>query len=250
MSSPPPPPPGRPSVPILPNKKSPPPTSSSTSVSNINTKRATSTEGIAYAVVPALKKESSSGFNYQSLTETSPLNVPKIKSKPPVRSHSSTNAELSYHLQQLRNIGKRKTTISGDDRNNTDERIRLTSSNLKVECDEDGDGTSIHTTMEVETIEASIELPISWKPAIQQNIPQRDAWDHKVEFLLAVIGYAVDLGTFSLELLETVWVMFKRFLFRQRLAVSNSCLCKWWRSFFYTLFYSSHFWWITTLLVY
>ena len=23
---------------------------------------------------------------------------------------------------------------------------------------------------------------------------QRDAWDHKIEFLLAVIGYAVDLG--------------------------------------------------------
>jgi hypothetical protein len=187
---------GRPSVPTLSNKKSLSTTSDSTSPSTINTKRATSSENIGYTVVPTLKKESSSGFNYQSLTETSPLNVPKIKPKikPPVRSHSSTNAELSYHLQQLKNFGRRKTTLSGDDRSNNDERIRLTSSNLKVECDENGLGTSIHTTMEVETIEASMELPVSWKPAIQQITIQRDAWDHKVEFLLAVIGYAVDLG--------------------------------------------------------
>jgi hypothetical protein len=186
--------PGRPSMPLLTNKKSSSTTSSSTSASNINTKRATSNENIANTTVPAIKKESSSGFNYQSLTETSPLNVPKIKTKQkqPVRSHSSTNAELSYHLNQLRNIGKRKPTVSGDERNNNEERIRLTSSNLKVECDETG--TAIHTTMQVETIEASIELPVSWKPAIQQITVQRDAWDHKVEFLLAVIGYAVDLG--------------------------------------------------------
>ncbi len=194
-------PPGRPSVPTLTNKKSSSTTSSSTSASNINTKRATSSENLGYAIVPTLKKESSSGFNYQSLAETSPLNVPKIKTKikPPVRSHSSTNAELSYHLQQLRNLGKRKTTLSGEDKNNNEERIRLTSSNLKVECDENGAGTSIHTTMEVETIEASIELPVSWKPAIQQTTIQRDSWDHKVEFLLAVIGYAVDLGKIYLS---------------------------------------------------
>ena len=183
--------PGRPSVPNLTSKKS-----SSTSPSNNKTKRATSSENLAYAVVPVLKKESSSGFNYQSLTETSPLNEAKNKAKfkPPVRSHSSTNAELSYHLQQLRNLGRRKTTLGADDRNNNDERVRLTSSNLKVECDENGIETSIHTTMEVDTIEASIELPVSWKPAMQQVTIQRDAWDHKVEFLLAVIGYAVDLG--------------------------------------------------------
>jgi hypothetical protein len=190
---------GRPSVPILTNKKSSSTTSSSTSASNINTKRATSSENIDYQVTPTLKKESSSGFNYQSLTETSPLNVPKIKTKikPPVRSHSSTNAELSYHLQQLRNLGKRKTTLSSDDKNNNEERIRLTSSNLKVECDENGTGGSIHTTMEVETIEDS--LPVSWKPAIQQITIQRDSWDRKVEFLLAVIGYAVDLGKIYLS---------------------------------------------------
>ncbi len=99
---------------------------------------------------------------------------------------------MSYHLQQLKNFGKRKTTLSGDDRSNNEERIRLTSSNLKVECDENGVATSIHT--EMETIETSIELPVTWKPAIQQITVQRDAWDHKVEFLLAVIGYAVDLG--------------------------------------------------------
>jgi hypothetical protein len=193
--------PGRPSVPILTNKKSTSTASRSPTASNINTKRATSSENIGYAAIPILKKESSSGFNYQSLTETSPLNVPKIKTKlkPPVRSHSSTNAELSYHLQQLRNLGKRKTTISSDDRNNNDERIRLTSSNLKVECDENGAATSIYTTMEVETIETSIELPVSWKPATQQVTIQRDSWDHKVEFLLAVIGYAVDLGMIYLS---------------------------------------------------
>jgi hypothetical protein len=48
--------------------------------------------------------------------------------------------------------------------------------------------------MELQTIETSIELPVSWKPAIQQVTIQRDSWDHKIEFLLAVIGYAVDLG--------------------------------------------------------
>jgi hypothetical protein len=180
--------PGRPSAPVLTNKKS----SSTTSASGI--KRATSNDDIADTNVPTMKKESSSGFNYQSLTETTPLNAPKVKTKQkqPVRSHSSTNAELSYHLQQLSKIGIIKPTITGDERNNNEERIRLTSSNLKVECDELG--TGIHTTMQVETIETSIELPVSWKPAIQQMTIQRDAWDHKVEFLLAVIGYAVDLG--------------------------------------------------------
>ncbi|CAF1182405.1 unnamed protein product [Adineta steineri] len=40
----------------------------------------------------------------------------------------------------------------------------------------------------------TIELPVSWKPAVQQVTIQRESWDHKIEFLLAVIGYAVDLG--------------------------------------------------------
>jgi hypothetical protein len=208
---------GHPSVPSLTNKKPSLTTSSlaSASTSDVNTKRATSSGDIPYTVVPELKNESSSGFNYQSLTETSPINLPKIKTKtkPPVRSLSSTNAELSYHLQQIRNIGKIKTTISGDDRNNNEERIRLTSSNLKVECDENGTGTSIHTTMEVETIEASIPLPVSWKPAKQQVNIQRDAWDHKVEFLLAVIGYAVDLGMIEFPWNSEVYALF--FIFFQ-----------------------------------
>jgi hypothetical protein len=184
---------GRPS---MSNNKKSSITATSASASEMHNKRATSSENISHSVVTTLPRESSSGFNYQSLTETSPLNVPKTKqkTKPPVRSHSSSNAELSYHLQQLRNLSKLKSTISGDDRHNTEERIRLTSSNLKVECDEDGTGTSIHTTMELETIETSIELPVPWKPAIQQLTIQREAWDHKIEFLLAVIGYAVDLG--------------------------------------------------------
>ncbi|CAF1589836.1 unnamed protein product [Adineta ricciae] len=186
---------GRPSVSMATNKKSSV-TASPGSQSDMNTKRATSSGNISNAIVPTIKKESSSGFNYQTLTETSPLNMPKtrIKSKQPIRSHSSTNAELSYHIQQLRNLSKLKSTISGDGRHsNTDDRIRLTSSNLKVECDENGTG-AVRTTMEVETIEASIDLPVSWKPALQQITIERDAWDHKVEFLLAVIGYAVDLG--------------------------------------------------------
>lgn len=189
--------PGRPSVPTLSNKKSSSTTSSSTSTTNIHTKRATSSENLAaFSGIPPLKKEISSGFNYQQLTETSPLTVQKTKPKikPPVRSHSSSNAELSYHLQQLRNLGKRKATFSSEERTTNDERIRLTSSNLKVECDGTGTGSNVHTTVALETIETSIELPISWKPAIQQVTIERDSWDHKVEFLLAVIGYAVDLG--------------------------------------------------------
>ncbi|CAF3768290.1 unnamed protein product [Adineta steineri] len=191
---------GRPSVPSPTNKKSPPTASSSTSTTNMNTKRATSSGNIPNTTVSTLKKESSSGFNYQNLTETSPINVPKTKTKP-VRSHSSTNAELSYHLQQLKGLGKIKTTIGGDDRNNDEERIRLTSSNLKVECDENGTGTSIHTTME-----ATIELPVSWKPAVQQVTIQRESWDHKIEFLLAIcplvkgVGWATVLINFMMAM--------------------------------------------------
>ena len=59
------------------------------------------------------------------------------------------------------------------------------SSTLKVVYQENGIDTAVET---------SIELPVSWKPAIQQTTVQRDSWDHKIEFLLAVIGYAVDLG--------------------------------------------------------
>jgi hypothetical protein len=158
------------------------------------TKRATSNEDITHAVSPSLKRESSSGFNYQTLEETSPINQSGTKSKVPVRSHSSTNADLSYHLQQLRNLSKRKTTLSGDDRTNNDERIHLTSSNLKIVCNENGRETTVLSTIKLQTIETSIELPVSWKPAIQQITIQRDSWDHKIEFLLAVIGYAVDLG--------------------------------------------------------
>ncbi|CAF2973352.1 unnamed protein product [Rotaria sp. Silwood2] len=182
---------GRPSMPLVTNKKSSSTNNGSTSTTD--TKRATSIEGIVDTAIPKLKKESSSGFNYQSLTESTPLNVPKTKTKRklPVRSHSSTNVELSYHLPQLKNIGKRKPTTSGDDRNNNnEERIHLTSSNLKVECDDNRTETSVHKTMEVE----KVELPMSWKPAKKQITIERDSWDHKIEFLLAVIGYAVDLG--------------------------------------------------------
>lgn len=204
--------PGRPSAPTLTSKKSSSTTSTSTSTTNIHAKRATSSENLAYSGIPSLKKESSSGFNYQQLTDTSPLNVPKTKQKikPPVRSHSSSNAELSYHLQQLKNFGKRKATFSSEERTGNDERIRLTSSNLKVECDE----TGTSTTVALEATETSIELPISWKPAIQQVTIQRDSWDHKVEFLLAVIGYAVDLGTYNnKKMIEKVGLQFFRCCF-------------------------------------
>ncbi|CAF0804036.1 unnamed protein product [Rotaria sp. Silwood1] len=182
--------PGRPSMPLITNKKSSS-TNNNGSTSNTDTKRAISTEGLTDTSVLAIKKESSSGFNYQSLTETSPLNVSKTNRKLPIRSHSSTNVELSYHLQQLKNIGKRKPTTASDDRNNdNEERTHLTSSNLKVECDDIKTETSIHKPMEIE----KIRLSLPWKPAKQKVTIERDSWDHKIEFLLAVIGYAVDLG--------------------------------------------------------
>jgi hypothetical protein len=161
-------------------------------MSNIstNSKRATSDDEISQIVLAPLARESSSGFNYQTLAET----ISGNKSKSPVRSHSSTNAELSYHLQQLRNLSKRKTTFTDDEKINNEDRIHLTSSNLKIICNENGKDTSRHSTVELKTIETSIELPVSWKPAIQQVTIQRESWDHKIEFLLAVIGYAVDLG--------------------------------------------------------
>ncbi|CAF1232496.1 unnamed protein product, partial [Didymodactylos carnosus] len=136
----------RPSIPVCPTPKT------------SHTKRASSTEGILFG---PLKKDTSSGFNYQSLTE-SPLNVPKTK---PVRSHSSTNAELSYHFNNNKALPDEKLLISG--------------SALKIECDVNGVD--------------SVALPLTWKPTHQVTF-QRDSWDHKIEFLLAVIGYAVDLG--------------------------------------------------------
>jgi len=192
--------PGHPTMSTLTNKKSLTSSTGSTLEIHTNTQRAASDEDISRMVSAPLARESSSGFNYQTLTDTSPLNQPKNQHKPLVRSHSSTNAELTYHLQQLRNLSKRNTTFSGDHRNNDDERIHLTSSNLRIVCDENGNEASIHSTIEMQTIETSIELPVSWKPAIQQVTIQRDTWDHKIEFLLAVIGYAVDLGEIQCHL--------------------------------------------------
>lgn len=215
----------------------------------MHTKRASSSGNIANAVVATLPRDSSSGFRYQSLVDNSPMNVPKTKqrSKPPVRSHSSTNAELSYHLQQLKNLSKLKSTISGDARYNADDRIRLTMSNLKVECDENGTGTSIHTTVQAETIETSFELPTAWKPAMQQLTIQRDAWDHKVEFLLAVIGYAVDLGTmhFCVSWQVTMTIVFSR----ERVAFSNRRLHERRRGILHSVLHSSHLRRTTFILV-
>ena len=133
-------------------------------------------------------------FNYRNLTETSPVSILKMKTKPPVRSLSSNNSNFSYHLHQLRNLGKRKVKTGESERNPDEQRIHSTFANLKVECDEQGTGPSTHTTMQLQTGETSIELPVTWKPAVQRISIQRDSWDHKVEFLLAIIGYGVDLG--------------------------------------------------------
>jgi hypothetical protein len=75
---------------------------------------------------------------------------------------------------------------------NDGERTHLTvSPNLEVECAENGTATM---TIEPSTTVESIDLSISGELARQQVNIQRDTWGHKVEFLLAVIGYAVDLG--------------------------------------------------------
>lgn len=165
--------------------------SSSITDLNSNIKSTKSDDEISQSITAPLARDSSSGFNYQTLPETPTLS----QGKTPVRSHSSTNAELNYHLQQLRNLSKCKATFSGtDDKPLNDDRIHLTSSNLKIICNENGKDSSVHSMMELQTIETSIELPVSWKPALQQMTIQRESWDHKIEFLLAVIGYAVDLG--------------------------------------------------------
>lgn len=155
-----------------------------------NVKPTKSEDEINQMVSAPLARDSSSGFNYQNLPETAIL----TQEKSPARSHSSTNAELNYHIQQLKNLSKRKATFTGDERSVNDDRIHLTSSNLKIICNENGKDSLRHSTMELQAIETSIELPVSWKPAIQQMTIQRESWDHKIEFLLAVIGYAVDLG--------------------------------------------------------
>ena len=95
------------------NKRSPSPSFCSTGGKNFNLQRASSDDDISQIISAPLARELSSGFNYQTLAETSNLN----SNIPPVRSHSSTNAELNYHLQQLRNLSKRKTTFSGEEKN-------------------------------------------------------------------------------------------------------------------------------------
>lgn len=197
---------GRPSFSLNPKKKS-----------SEHRQRATSNEDLAR---PKIKRETSSAFNYQTLTDSTPDNVRRTTNKIPVRSHSSSNAEIAYHLNQLRNLSKCKgaLTTTSDDPSKKDEKIRLTSSNLKIVCNESGPDS---TTVTVQSIETNIELPVSWKPAIQQITIQRDSWDHKIEFLLAVIGYAVDLGKKNQSM---------KFIFssieiqRKCLAISNNCL--------------------------
>ena len=179
--------PSRPSVSATSKKKSSP----SAAAGHSARTRATSTEDLALsATSPSIKRESSSGFNYQTLPDNTPVTLLGSKSKPPVRSHSSNNAELTYHLQQLKSLNKRKTTFSDEDPSNHNARLHLTSSNSKIVCSENGRETSIHSV----NSNTTVELPVSWKPAVQQVTPPRDSWDHKIEFLLAVIGYAVDLG--------------------------------------------------------
>ena len=167
---------------------------SSTLGTDTTIQRTTSDDDFDYKIHAPLARESSSGFNYQTLAEASPSNETKAKYRLPIRSHSSTNVELSHHLQQLKSLSKR-----GNNRNNNEERRHLTSLNLETAYNENGKETSIHSTVEVRTMDANSQLPISWKPAIQQTTIQRDIWTHKIEFLLAVIGYAVDLGDIQIS---------------------------------------------------
>lgn len=177
--------------------------------------RATSNEDLAH---PKIKRDASSAFNYQTLADSTPVNRRRTtSSKAPVRSHSSSNAEIAYHLHQLRNLSKCKGALTtSDDQSKKDERIRLTSSNLKIICNESGPDS----TVTMQSIETNIELPVSWKPAIQQITIQRDSWDHKIEFLLAVIGYAVDLGNLERSRSTNIGFLSSR----KCLAVSNNGL--------------------------
>ncbi|CAF1068995.1 unnamed protein product [Rotaria sordida] len=88
--------------------------------------------------------------------------------------------------------GKQKTAIGDVDLDNDNECTRLTlSPNLKVT----GDENRRVTTMEVGTTTESVNLSISDKQAMQQTSIQRDTWKHKVEFILAAIGYAIGFST-------------------------------------------------------
>jgi hypothetical protein len=229
--------PSRPSVSVATSKKK-----SSPSGGHAARTCATSTEDLAQSTYPGIKRESSSGFNYQALAETSPVNLLASKSKPPVRSHSSNNAELTSHLQQLKNLSKRKTTFNEEDPSNHNERIRLTPSNLKIVCNENGREVSVHS---VNTL-ANAELPVSWKPAVQQAIPPRDSWDHKIEFLLAVIGYAVDLGETSRRQSRHLSSVHT---FRQCLAFPDNSVHEWRWSILHSLLHSIDLRWSATVLV-
>jgi hypothetical protein len=176
-----------PSMPILAKKNS-----SSTSGMNLMKQRATSANDMDPSLSTTLKRDSSSGFNYQTLPDSTPLHVRRYQSKSAVRSHSSSNDEIIYHVQQMKHVNKCKTTCHHD------ENINLTASNLNITCNEIGKETTMKSTIVVQTTESNIDVPVSWKPAIQHTVIQRDSWDHKIEFLLAIIGYAVDLGRHQL----------------------------------------------------
>ena len=120
----------------------------------------------------------------RSLTATT-INKTRTPSDEEFHSPSKRPSATSFHYQTLTNGSPAKTDpLFGRS---------LSSNNAELI------GTKATTPDEIlqqpfqsaTTTELVIEVPKSIRPQITI---ERDSWDHKIEFLLAVIGYAVDLG--------------------------------------------------------
>ena len=98
--------------------------------------------------------------------------------------------------------------------------------NGKIKCNENGKESSLPLTMELQTIKTSIELPVSWKPAIQQVTIQRDSWDHKIEFLLAVIGILAGSGSLYIKFFKNFSTgSSRRLIWKKQGSFGNFLIC-------------------------
>ncbi len=88
----------------------------------------------------------------------------------------------------------------------------------------------VTTTMTTQT--TVVETPNSYEIVIVQGT--RDNWSNRIVYLLSIIGFVVDLGTFFFirKNYDVKFLLFNR----QCLAFSNNVLSKWWKCLSYTLF--------------
>ena len=102
---------------------------------------------------------------------------------------------------------------------------------------------------------SKLSPPPSYKVAVyeaqkvEQESPSRETWDKKIEFLLAVVGFAVDLGNVSRNYRSPKYRSHKyEISIYSGLEISLRMLCKWRRSLPSSLLYYADIWRTAPLL--